>query len=285
MKIVCFDDIRDDWYRANQLVPRLVREALRGHEKFVFRRFPRQWIPLFEYYGLAWDKSQAPGQHIPLISEMSEEEITRHCRVASSQGTLRSLVESIVVLDPVLADFLYILDNSSNHRPGPCATLVEAQFRGTIRLTNWQSYGRPEVQDFEREVDQISVRKQVAVVLPCSRRRPYQTSRTCHRIWRALHEEGYERTDLHQVVVTSLGIVPEELWSHPVVLRYDGGVPDIYRVLRLARRFFLRNRYANVIDCLQFPPYSDVLAILQREGTIKRLSRGPAQTSRQFYVR
>lgn len=285
MKIVCFDEIRDDWYRANQLVPRLVRKALREHTEFVFRRFPRQWIPVFEYYGLHWDKSQAPNQHMPLISEMSEGELRRHCRTASTRGTLRSLVESIVVLDPVLSDFLYILDNSSNHRLDRPPPRLRVQPLGKIRLTNWQSYGRPEIRDFEREVDKISAQKQIAVALPCSRRRPYQSSRVHHRVWRALCENGYGRTKVHQIVVTALGVVPEELWSHPVVLHYDAGVPDIYRVLRLARRFFARSQYRDVIDCLEFPPYSDVLAILWREGTIKHLRRGPARTSRQFYIK
>jgi hypothetical protein len=87
------------------------------------------------------------------------------------------------------------------------------------------------------------------------------------------------------IVVTSLGIVPEALWEHPVVTDYDAGVPDIYRVMRLARRFFGRNRYEHVIDCLTFVPYSDILKTLHLERTIKKLTRGPIPFGRHFYVK
>jgi hypothetical protein len=76
---------------------------------------------------------------------------------------------------------------------------------------------------------------------------------------------------MHRVVLTGLGVLPEELWSAPEVLTYDTGVPDIYRLLRLSRGYFRQAQYAMVIDCLQFKPYSEILAILHREGVIQQL--------------
>lgn len=221
---------------------------------------------------------------MPIISEISDDELAVFSRTAQAKGTLRTLVESVSALDPLLADFLYIVDHSVEASKLP-TTPISLNRSKLIRLSSWQSYGRPEVLTFEAAVDQIHKAKTVAVALPCSRKRPYRTSRIHKKIWRALSDLGYEPTAVDQLVITSLGVVPEPLWDHPVVMGYDAGVPDIYRVLRLSRRFFSRNRYALVVDCLQFAPYSDILTILQREKVLKRLSRGPIARSRQFYLR
>ena len=108
---VRFSAIRDDWYKANQLVPRLARSALANPDSsLVFVGFPRQWIPVFEYYGLAWRDSSDPIEYMPIVSELSEAKILGHCLDAREHGVLRTLLEGISALDPVLADFVYILD-------------------------------------------------------------------------------------------------------------------------------------------------------------------------------
>jgi predicted RNA-binding protein len=219
-----------------------------------------------------------------MISEISDDQLAAFSRAAHAKGTLRTLVESVSALDPLLADFLYVVDHKVDIWTLPITPIPQNGSK-LIRLSSWQSYGRPEVLRFEAEVDQIHKTKSVAVALPCSRKRPYRTSRIHKKIWRALSESGYEPAAVDQLVVTSLGVVPEALWDHPAVLAYDAGVPDIYRVLRLARRFFSRNSYTLVVDCLQFVPYSDILRILQREKILRRLSRGPVTRSRQFYLK
>jgi predicted RNA-binding protein len=282
---VSFRDIRQDWYYANQLVPRLFRNWMRRSEQVRFSGFPRQWIPVFEYYGVPWHNCCEPSRYMPLISEVSDEQLARFCSAAKQEGTLRTFLESIAVLDPVLADFVYIVDQSMTPSLQLPSGPILRDNQKLIALTSWQSYGRPEVRCFEGAVDQVCKLKSIAVVLPCSRRRPYRNSRTHQRIWRALNQIGYKQVDVDQIVVTSLGVVPEALWEHPVVMGYDAGVPDIYRVLRLARRFFKRNGYEQIIDCLQFAPYSDILKILLLEKIVTNVSSGPVPRSRQFYMK
>ncbi len=284
MTEIRFQDIRDDWYKANQLLPRLFRKALRDRTCISFTGFPRQWIPIFEHYGLKWGRTRPPREHMPIVSELSDGELTKFCHLARTNGTLRTMVEAVVTLDPVLADFLYILDHTIDHEISPQLPESEIRPAKSVRLTNWQSYGRPEVRSLEREIDSIVAQKRIALILPCSRRRPYDLSRTHRRLWIELNRRGYSQSAVHKIVITSLGVLPEELWSHPVVLSYDAGVPDIYRTLRLARRFFSRNRYREVVDCLEFKPYSDVLRILKQERTIRALVEGPARHGRHFYV-
>jgi hypothetical protein len=284
LKELRFCDIRQDWYYSNQLLPRLIRNSIHRTQQIKFAGFPRQWIPVFEYYGIPWRICSEPSEYMPIVSELSDDELARYSQAAKAKGTLRTLVESVSALDPLIADLLYIVDHSIEVSK---FDLVPTESKGPklIRLSSWQSYGRPEVLRFETAVDQVGKSNSVAVLLPCSRQRPYRASRTHKKIWQALTELGYQRDAVDQVVVTALGVVPESLWDHPAVLTYDAGVPDIYRVLRLARRFFRRNIYSHVIDCLQFAPYSDIFKILQREKIVKRLTRGPVTRNRQFYLK
>jgi predicted RNA-binding protein len=257
---------------------------MNGMDHIRFLGFPRQWIPIFEYFGLEWRDCSEPREYMPIISEISDDQFALFCRSARAAGMLRSLVESVSVLDPLLADLLYIVDHSMRI---PAILTVEQTdcTKKLIRLSSWQAYGRPEILQFEAAVDQVWKSKSVAVLLPCSRKRPYGSSRTHQKIWKILKGLGHEPKRVDQVVITSLGVVPEALWDHPVVMRYDAGVPDVYRVLRLARRFFARNSYTRIIDCLQFVPYSDIFKILQREKIVKRVSYCVASKSRQFYLK
>ena len=276
-----FTTIRDDWYQSNQLMPRLVRKTLEGRAKYCFTSFPRHWIPVFEHFGISWLKSSTPSEHVPIFSEMTEAQVAKLCARARLEGTSRTLLESVAVLDPVIANFLYILDNSVSKSSGADAPLPSAE---TVRLTNWQSYGRPEVGALMKRIDGVMAAKPTALILPCARRRPYDRSRTHARILQKLMDLGLDASNSHKIVITSLGVIPEELWTHPVVMRYDAGVPDVYRILRLARLFFRRNRYATVIDCLEFPPYSDVLRIISNEHVISHLERVEVRRSRQYWL-
>lgn len=277
---VRFDAIRDDWYKANQLMPRLIRRALLKKRGPVFRGFPRQWIPIFEYLNLAWEDCIDPREHIPIISEVTDNQLRAFCGSARSAGTLRTMVEGLVALDATLSDLLYILDNTTELAAADCHI-----DKDTVRLTSWQSYGRAEIRHFDSEVEKLKAKCAIAVLLPCARKRPYHRSRTHRGIWSLLAAQNIDASEVDQIVVTGLGIVPEELWSHPVVLKYDTGVPDIYRVLRLARSYFRRNRYGTIVNCLQFQPYLDIVGILEKEGSIVKTVRGPIPTGRQFYIR
>jgi hypothetical protein len=265
-------------------MPRLIRNGMQHPEKPHFVGFPRQWIPLFEYFEVRWARCSAPSTYIPIISDVSDNELLQYCENAGRTGTLRDLVESVVALDPVLADFLYIVDNTAT-KTKLCDLEATSKAEGVIKITNWQSYGRQEIKELVAATEMIRSNKPIAIVLPCARGRPYGSSRTHRRLWRELEHLNLDRGLVHQVVMTSIAVIPEELWTHSTVARYDAGVPDIYRTLLLSRGYFTRNRYAKVIDCLQFKPYSDVLSILAMEKTIAKLERPTIRRGRQFYLK
>lgn len=275
-----FSALRSDWYFANEIVPRFLSRACLG-EKITFEGFPRQWLPLFAWCGARWNRPSNPQSYMPVISDLSLAQLERLITTSMAGGHLRAMVESVACLDPTLADALYIVDNKT-----PISERKEPQSK--LLLTSWASYGQPSVRAFEKRVRGTTSPNRTAVFLPCSRRRPYNLSTTHKRIWSSLAANNILSVDdpsIDKVVLTSLGVVPRSLWEDPVVLSYDAGVPDIYRLLRLLREFLDRHNYSRVIDCLSFEPYSDLLRITHREKRFGRLQIAPKRRTRRFYVR
>jgi predicted RNA-binding protein len=284
-----FNSLRRDWYSSNQTLPRLVGQAVHGFRQIIFIGFPRQWIPIFEWYGVRWRQSIAPQHYLPFFSDLSEPQLLNIIDRAKQAGVLRSLIESTTMLDPIISDFLYIVDNSVKaSSPAMQNELAIASSkdikRKTLMLNGWQSYGRPSIRLLEKAVEQTVSDARIAAALPCSYTRPYDRSHTHKQIYRILTEAGYDLNQVHLVVITSLGVLPQEVWTLPQVMKYDAGVPDIYRILRLARSFFSKANYDCVLDCLQFTPYSDVLTIAHREGAIKELRKIPVPKKRHFVI-
>jgi predicted RNA-binding protein len=228
----------------------------------ILQGFPRQWIPLFVYFGVNWSLTALNGDYAPLASDLPAQELERISRSAQDKGALREMVEAFASLDPLVADVLHRLDRR----------MVMGSRSPTgrrIRLTGWQSYGRPEILALSEKIRESARAEHLtAVLLPCARKRPYHESKTHKRIWAKLKDRAVQRDSVDKLVVSSIGIVPEHLWDHPIVLAYDSGVPDIYRVLRLMRGYFQKARFEKVIDCLEFKPYSDCLQIVAREGLV-----------------
>ena len=234
-------------------------------------------IPVFEWYGLAWLGSSEPPTYVPIFSDLDEVQVVALVQRAREGQSLRALAEAASMVDPIVADFLYILDQSAGLDPQllehdwqefQSGLAVHSKSRPLL-LNGWQSYGRSSVLALEETAECVPASREIAAVLPCARRRPYDHSRTHRRIYALLEEHGYHLDQIHLIVITALGVLPREVWNDPRVLGYDAGVPDIYRTLRLVRSYFGRRPYRLVIDCLQFEPYRDVLRITQREGRIR----------------
>lgn len=263
---IVFSELRGDWYRNAETMARFIYQASQGATRLV--GFPAQWIPLFEHVGARWADAIDPPEYVPILSDLSFDVLRGAIENARQRGQLRVMVEGIASLDPLVADVLYRLDRRAS-APLPTVT-------ATIPFTGWQSYGRPEILDFEaRVLSKVTSTSRVVVLLPCARRRPYGGSKTHRRLLGGLSDPDVHGAD--QIVISSLGVIPRPFWGDPVVLAYDSGVPDIYRVLRLMRAYFGQARYEAAIDCLEFEPYRDCLQIIQREGLIGEIRSGAAR--------
>jgi hypothetical protein len=269
-RIVEFQSLRGDWYYGVDYVVRLLRQAwAQDRGEVVFSGFPRQWIAMFEWLGLGWRESTAPPNYIPFISQLNENQVLAEVAAAQAQGQLRQLVETLADADIVLGDALQRLD---------AACLPESAWATPtsvkIPLTSWHSYSRPEIVAFEQALSGWRPHKSKVIFLPCGRARPYDKSATHHRLMRKLKTWNIEPADFDLIVMTSLGPVPEALWRHDLVLRYDTGVRDIYRMLVLLRRLLInKTQYTEALDCVGFRPYRDLLKIVSNEGLLGEVRR------------
>lgn len=264
--LIAYSDLRSDWYFGGDYMARLLKRAASGTKAGIFVGFPRQWIPLFEYLGIAWSESRDPDVFLPFVSHLDEAGMRSQVEEARAVGQLRLLVETVASADIVVGETLQRLDTAF-------LAPDEAHDSSAIRLSNWHGYLRPEVRAFEEELATWRARKAKAAFMPCGRARPYNRSGTHRRLIALLADRGVDLGDYDLIVITSLGPVPESLWQHPVVMRYDTGVRDIYRMLTLLRRLLKPSGYESALDCMGFRPYRDILQIVAREGMIGELSR------------
>jgi hypothetical protein len=281
-RIIDFYELRTDWYSGGDYMARSLQRQLRSRGKLAtFVNFPRHWIPMFEWAGVPWRSSRAPIHYVPLFSSLNEKAVLREVDRARQIGQLRSLVEIAASCDIVLCETMQRIDAiQSILEP----TLPDIDESNPIVLSNWLSYTRAEFRDYEEALKRFRQRSRSAIFLSCGRARPYQSSRTHYRLRKRLEAEGIDIKGHDMIVMTSIGPVPESLWTHPVVMRYDTGIRDVYRVLTLLRRLLHGIRYDVAWDCLSYRPYRDVLEIVAREGHIAQLLRPSGLRSRNIPV-
>src|SRR5688572_22335368 len=71
-----FTSLRSDWYFGADYMARLVRQAAGAAvDRIRFSGFPRQWIVLFEWLQIDWERSIAPTIYIPFVSKFDEKQL------------------------------------------------------------------------------------------------------------------------------------------------------------------------------------------------------------------
>jgi archaeosine synthase alpha-subunit len=195
-------------------------------------------------------------------------------RACVRAGRLRELVEARQTAEPVLAEMLRysddllgpLLDERTPVLGGPTRTYVLAE-----------SLRRPEVARFRArflERYRPPPAKEVLLLVPCSRTKPYRNSPSHRRFSRAL-EELHALSRVHTVSVTSpLGLVPRELEDLPPARQYDIPVTGEWNesergwVVSAVRHMLDHGRYRTVIAHLDPEEYRFLRPILEgREDT------------------
>lgn len=142
-------------------------------------------------------------------------------RAAIRNGRLRELVEARLGTEPALAELLRYADRFLASALEERVPVVSDDVRTYILS---ESHRRPEVQRYRRLLSERyhpPRSREVLLLLPCSRTKPYRNSRSHRRMWGAL--EGIENLHrVHKVSVTSpLGAVPAELEDTYPARNYD----------------------------------------------------------------
>ena len=157
------------------------------------------------------------------VSQDNREEMARECakvRAFIEGGRLRELVDQRSSSSPISVAVLRIFDDEGYAYQEESVDDVGRRFS----CNTTQSLRRPDVLKYRRQIlerYEKPAHKRVLVLLPCSTKKPYHTSKT-HKIFgSAVHASNYE-TVVHEVIVTSpLGAVPRELDSFYPANSYD----------------------------------------------------------------
>jgi len=159
------------------------------------------------------------GERRDFLEAHNIELLNAQVRLASEllrRGGLRNALEGQALSDPLLASALRHLDR----HPDYLDRRVTFQKRGPVLSCGQDSLNRPEVKLFRtRLMDRVSVPAKVAVLLPCSARKPYSTSASHRRFRRML---GRLPSEVREIIVSSpLGAVPRELEAAWPCAHYD----------------------------------------------------------------
>ncbi len=145
-----------------------------------------------------------------------------------SAGRLRELVEARCASRPWMDSALRYLDlNYSDH-----LEQTAPMFRkGPYLCSSTNALTRPEVLRHKKRIEERYVppaSPDVLLLLPCSMKKPYSTSRS-HKKMREVLFNTRGWTSVHEVILTSpLGVVPRELEGVYPVRAYDIGVAGVW---------------------------------------------------------
>ena len=166
------------------------------------------------------------------------------------QGQLRDLVESRCRLDAAQVAIMRHLDRNYRfmERAQPVARA------GVMRANSGDSLQRAEVQRFaERVIDRyVPPKTDVAVLLPCSARKPYSLSQSHRKFQQAIGGRA------HELIVTSpLGLVPRQLETMYPAGHYDVPVTGYWDaeectvIADSLARYFRKHPYRRIIAHLE----------------------------------
>lgn len=166
------------------------------------------------------------------------------------QAQLRELVESRCRMD---ANQVAIMRHLDRHYAFMEAALPIAR-AGVMRANSAESMQRAEVQRFAERVlaRYVPPRCDVAVLLPCSAKKPYSLSQSHRRFQQAVGMRA------HELIVTSpLGLVPRELECVYPAGHYDVPVTGYWDaeecavIAGILARYFTRHHYRRIIAHLE----------------------------------
>lgn len=212
-------------------------------------------IPLYVYLGWNVDLETVQISDKNILNFLTPKQLYDWSIYCKEQGTLRDLVEMLSCSEQQFADLLYQLDFTNK-------TQDEIPKDLKIYQNSWQSYGRKYIQDLNKEIQKKEDYKENLLLLPCSKRRPYYKNGLKSAFKK--HEkltDFFNDSTYHKVVMTNIGLLPEEYWEHDVVLNYTAGVPDIWRIQKLSENFFNKHKFKKIACFVEYSPYLEILEI------------------------
>ena len=192
-------------------------------------------------------------------------------RSAISSNSLRELAQSQSLNSPRLVEHMRNQDKLISKSEGVLSQIVSEQT--ALRVHSIESHDDPIILDWVdfivNEYQSPEGLDDVLILLPCSARKPYSSSRS-HKAFRNAikHNSG------HEVIVTSpLGLVPrdlEEVWPaghYDIPVTGDWTQDEINRVTKMIDGLLLKNQYRVIINHSGFEYDSEIPVIDTRQGS------------------
>lgn len=186
---------------------------------------------------------------------------------------LRELTEILAGAHIVISDALYQIDFGTTLGDTEHSYDIEMEVkRETIhnRVTSWQSYGRYTLRNFREKVIKDFVPKyDECLLVPCTLSKPYYNDG--RNISTSTDKSNLIKIEMAKggrdvIVMTTIGVVPQEYWHDPVDLNYDVRVPDLYADMLSMKAFFTKNHYKKVYCWLNYGPYLEMVKICKLWG-------------------
>jgi len=180
-------------------------------------------------------------------TEYNIQELSRECEKISDfigSGRLRELVDQRAPSSPFSVAVLRLMDDLAfGYLEETCPTVGEK-----FACNSTQSLFRPEVKRFREKMlkdYRKPSHKRILILLPCSARKPYHTSKSHKAFSSAIHTADHD-VFVHEVIVTSpLGTVPRELDVFYPANSYDIPVTGEWKCQEKA---FIREMVRNITD-------------------------------------
>ncbi len=205
-------------------------------------------------------------------------------RNAIKNGTLRELAQAQSISSPRLVEHLRNHDKLMCNQNGILSQVLSPNHK--LRVNSFDAHSDPLILDWIDYINNEYVTPKtlddVLVLLPCSARKPYSSSRTHKAFRRAMNHNS-----LHEVIVTSpLGLVPRELeecWPaghYDIPVTGDWTIDEIARIKSMLDILIEKNNYRVIINHSGFVFETNIPVIdtLQNEGStshgaLERLSQ------------
>ena len=181
------------------------------------------------------------------VTESNLNDLSTECVKVSDfikGGRLRELVDQRAPVTPSSVAALRLFDNLGYDYQEEAVNNAGSRFS----CNTTQSLRRPDVLRYRKTLMERYVKpphKRVLLLLPCSAKKPYHTSKTHKRFSFSIHASNFD-TVVHEVIVTSpLGIVPRELDCFYPANSYDIPVTGEWKC---QEKQFIREMLAHLLE-------------------------------------
>jgi predicted RNA-binding protein len=230
--------------------------ASRGRkERWLIKNAPLSQVPFLIYFGHDVERETIRKDiDYGLWTIYSIEEILEWIKRAQENNCLRDLIEMFASFTPICSDILMQADLSG---------ITKDKLTNKTVMSSFHSYNRSYVRELLDKMCNFKTDKKKCLLLPCSAKRPYNVSKTHQEIYGSVVNNifPYPLEDYHKVVITTIGVVPEEFWNDPFVLSYTNSYPDLWQVYLRCKQYFSINKYEVFRNFHRYVPFLEIIKL------------------------